>query len=137
MQGILETLYLGLPVLLGHFGVALFMLALGIVLYLLITPVNEYRLIREGNSAAAVTLGSAMLGIALPLASALGGSVNVWDILIWGSVAIVLQLTVFFIVDLLLRGLADRIRNNEMSAALILGATKLSIALLNSAAIAY
>jgi putative membrane protein len=67
----------------------------------------------------------------------LGGSVNVWDILIWGSVAIGLQLTVFFIVDLLLRGLADRIRNNEMSAALILGATKLSIALLNSAAIAY
>ena len=137
MQGILETLYLGLPILLSHFGIALLMLAIGIVLYLVITPVNEYQLIKEGNQAAAVTLGAAMLGITLPLAAALGGSINIWDIVVWGSVAIALQLLVFFLVDRILSGLADRIRSNEISAALILGATKLSIALLNAAAIGY
>jgi putative membrane protein len=137
MQGILDTLYSGLPILLGHFSIAILMLSLGIVLYLVITPVNEYRLIQQGNKAAALTLGSAMLGITLPLAAALGSSINFWDIVIWGSVAIILQLLVFFLLDLILRGLAERIKNEEMSAALILGSTKLSVALLNAAAIGY
>ncbi len=90
MEGVLQTLFLGLPVFLGHFGVALLMLGIGVVLYLLITPVNEYRLIKEGNTSAALTLGAAMLGISISLGAALAGSVNLWDIVIWGSVAILL-----------------------------------------------
>ena len=137
MEGVLQTLFLGLPVFLGHFGVALLMLVIGVVLYLLITPVNEYRLIKEGNTSAALTLGAAMLGISISLGAALAGSVNLWDIVIWGSVAILLQLAVFFLVDRVLSDLAHRIRADEMSAALILASTKLSIALLNAAAIGY
>jgi putative membrane protein len=137
MEGVLQTLFLGLPVFLGHFGVALLMLGIGVVLYLLITPVNEYRLIKEGNTSAALTLGAAMLGISISLGAALAGSVNLWDIVIWGSVAILLQLAVFFLVDRVLSDLAHRIRADEMSAALILASTKLSIALLNAAAIGY
>lgn len=137
MEGVLQTLFLGLPVFLGHFGVALLMLGIGVVLYLLITPVNEYRLIKEGNTSAALTLGAAMLGISISLGAALAGSVNLWDIVIWGSVAILLQLAVFFLVDRVLSNLAHRIRADEMSAALILASTKLSIALLNAAAIGY
>ena len=137
MEGVLQTLFLGLPVFLGHFGVALLMLGIGVVLYLLITPVNEYRLIKEGNTSAALTLGAAMLGISISLGAALAGSVNLWDIVIWGSVAILLQLAVFFLIDRVLSDLAHRIRADEMSAALILASTKLSIALLNAAAIGY
>ena len=137
MEGVLQTLFLGLPVFLGHFGVALLMLGIGVVLYLLITPVNEYRLIKEGNTSAALTLGAAMLGISISLGAALAGSVNLWDIVIWGSVAMLLQLAVFFLVDRVLSDLAHRIRADEMSAALILASTKLSIALLNAAAIGY
>lgn len=137
MEGVLQTLFLGLPVFLGHFGVALLMLGIGVVLYLLITPVNEYCLIKEGNTSAALTLGAAMLGISISLGAALAGSVNLWDIVIWGSVAILLQLAVFFLVDRVLSDLAHRIRADEMSAALILASTKLSIALLNAAAIGY
>ena len=137
MEGVLQTLFLGLPVFLGHFGVALLMLGIGVVLYLLITPVNEYRLIKEGNTSAALTLGAAMLGISISLGAALAGSVNLWDIVIWGSVAILLQLAVFFLIDRVLSDLAHRIRADEISAALILASTKLSIALLNAAAIGY
>ena len=137
MEGVLQTLFLGLPVFLGHFGVALLMLGIGVVLYLLITPVNEDRLIKERNTSAALTLGAAMLGISISLGAALAGSVNLWDIVIWGSVAILLQLAVFFLVDRVLSDLAHRIRADEMSAALILASTKLSIALLNAAAIGY
>ena len=137
MEGVLQTLFLGLPVFLGHFGVALLMLGIGVVLYLLITPVKEYCLIKEGNTSAALTLGAAMLGISISLGAALAGSVNLWDIVIWGSVAILLQLAVFFLVDRVLSDLAHRIRADEMSAALILASTKLSIALLNAAAIGY
>ena len=98
---------------------------------------NEDRLIKEGNTSAALTLGAAMLGISISLGAALAGSVNLWDIVIWGSVAILLQLAVFFLADRVLSDLAHRIRADEMSAALILASTKLSIALLNAAAIGY
>ncbi|MEC7420427.1 MAG: DUF350 domain-containing protein [Pseudomonadota bacterium] len=137
MNAVLDTLILGLPVFLGHFGTALLMLIAGIVLYLFVTPINEYRLIKDGNLSAALTLGAATLGIALPLGAALGSSINVWDIVLWGSIAIILQISVFFSVDMILSNLSARIKRNELSAAVVVSATKLSIAALNAAAISY
>ena len=55
MNAVLDTLILGLPVFLGHFGTALLMLIAGIVLYLFVTPINEYHLIKDGNLSAALT----------------------------------------------------------------------------------
>ena len=66
----------GFPVTLLHVGVTLLILLLGSVLYAVITPHRELQLVRSGNAAAALSLGGALVGLALPLAFALSASTS-------------------------------------------------------------
>ena len=103
MDAVITSLYNGLPIFMLHGGAAILMLIAGAFIYSKITPWNELELIMEGNTAAAVSLSGAILGIAIPLAAALSSSISIWEIVVWGSVAIILQITVFLILDLVLR----------------------------------
>ena len=105
------------------------MFILGVAIYVWVTPHREFALVRQNNVAAAIALGSAMLGLAIPLASAMANSVNLTEIAIWGGVAVVLQILAFKIVDLLMRNLSDAIEQGQIAPALVLAATKLSVCL--------
>lgn len=59
---------------LSYFVAAALLLAAFLAIYGRITPYAEFVLIRQGNSAAAISLSGAMLGFALPLASAIAHS---------------------------------------------------------------
>ena len=126
----------GFPVTLFHAGVTLIVLALGATLYAFLTPHREIALIRDGNSAAALSLGGVLVGLALPLASSLSASVSPLEIGIWGVATIGVQLLVFKIIDWFLHGLPQRIQDGEMSAALLLVGAKLASALILAAALA-
>lgn len=136
MEAVLQSLLTGLPVLMLHFAVTIAMLAVGVFVYTVITPHNELKLVRSGNVAAAVSLSGAIVGIAVPLAFCMAASIDVWDILIWGSVTVVLQLAAYQITDLLLRDLPKRIDAGELGPALVLVAIKLAVAAINAAAVA-
>lgn len=136
MDPVIQSFLTGFPVLLLHFGVTLGILGVGVTLYHLITPYHELRLIRNGNTAAAVSFAGAIVGLALPLAVCMATSVNVWDIVIWGAVTLLIQLLAFRIGDALLKDLPTRIENGEMGAAILVLGIKLAIALINAAAIA-
>ena len=136
MDPIFQSFLNGFPTLLIHFSVTLGMLGAGIWIYQLITPWHEMRLIRAGNLAAATSFSGAILGLAIPLAFCMATSVSVLDIIIWGFVALVIQLLTFRLADILLRGLPKRIEEGEMGAAILVAAVKLSVALVNAAAIA-
>lgn len=125
-----------LPVFLLHLGVTLAILALGVLVYMWVTPHHEARLVREGNVAAASSFGAAVVGLALPLAICLARSVNLADIVIWGVVALVVQLATFFVMSVIFTDLSRRIENGDVAAAIALGATKLGVAAINAAAIA-
>ncbi|MCW5745327.1 MAG: DUF350 domain-containing protein [Alphaproteobacteria bacterium] len=125
-----------LPVFLLHMGTTLAILVLGVLIYMRVTPYEEIRLMREGNVAAATSFGAAVTGLALPLAICMARSVNVADIVIWGVVALVVQLATFFVMAYVFKDLARRIENGDMAAAVALAATKLSVAAINAAAIA-
>ena len=71
MDAVITSLYNGLPIFMLHGGTAILMLIAGAFIYSKITPWNELELIMEGNTAAAVSLSGAILGIAIPLAAAL------------------------------------------------------------------
>ena len=135
-EAIFASAVRALPLFLLHLGVTLAILALGVMIYMWVTPHHETRLVREGNVAAATSFGAAVLGLALPLAICLARSVNVADIVIWGVVALVVQLATFFVMGLFFRDLSSRIENGDMAAAVALGSTKLSVAAINAAAIA-
>src|SRR5262247_2525936 len=102
-EAIFASALRALPLFLLHLGVTLAILALGVMIYMWVTPHHETRLMREGNVAAATSFGSAVLGLALPLAICLARSVNIADIVIWGVVALVVQLATFFVMSMLFK----------------------------------
>ena len=124
----------GFPVFLAHAGVTVVILFAAAALYVLLTPHKEITLIREGNAAAAVSLGGVLLGLAIPLSASLRASTNVIEIGLWGAVTVVVQLLVFRLVDMILRGLPRRIQEGEMSAAALLVGAKIATALIIAAA---
>jgi len=125
----------GFPVMVMHLVVTLLLLAAGATAYALMTPWKEIALIRDGNPAAALAFTGVLLGLAIPLAISLSVSTSVRDIAIWGVATLVLQLLAFRVVDLLLTGLPQRIKDGQMSAAIVLAGAKLATAVVLSAAL--
>ena len=135
MDAVITSLYNGLPIFMLHGGTAILMLIVGTFIYSKITPWNELDLIMEGNTAAAVSFSGAILGIAIPLAAALSSSISIWEIVVWGSVAIILQITVFLILDLVLPNLSEQIKANKIAAGIFIASNKIALALMNAAAV--
>jgi putative membrane protein len=109
------------------------MLIVSSTIYVLLTPWKEFAEVRRGNAAAGLALGGAITGLALPMSSALASSITLIDFAIWGVVALLLQLIVYRLVDLLLGGLPKRIEEDEMGAAAVLVSAKLASALILAA----
>lgn len=135
MESVLQSLFVGLPVLLLHLAVSIAVFLLALFIYLWLTPHKEMALIREGNQAAAISLGGAAVGLAIPMAFCLKASVNVWDVAVWGAVTLLIQVIAFRAVDLVLHGLPKRIEHDEKSAAIFLAMMKIAVAMLNAAAV--
>ena len=131
-----QAFAVGFPHTLLHAGVTVLLLLLGAGLYALLTPYKDLQLIREGNSAAALSLGGIFVGLALPLAVSLAGSVTLLEIGIWAVAIIAVQLAAFRLTDLALRGLPKRIAAGEMAAATFLVSVKLAVAMILAAAVA-
>jgi putative membrane protein len=130
---VLGALGVGLPALLLHFGLVLGLLIVGIFVYMTVTPFHEQQLVRSGNTAAATVLGGALVALAIPLAALLATTGPLLDILVWGVVAVILQLVTVTIVSLLMRGMRGMIEAGQVAAAIPLVATQISIGLLNAA----
>ena len=104
------------------------------LIYQAATPYNERALIRAGNSAAAITLGGAMVGYVLPLASALAHSVTIIEFAAWAVLAGLIQIVAFTIVrTLVMRDMAARIERGEIAAALYMMSISLCVGVLNAA----
>ncbi|WP_309643957.1 DUF350 domain-containing protein [Phenylobacterium sp.] len=125
----------GFPITLLHIAVTMLILVLAAGIYILLTPHKEISLIREGNSAAAVSLGGVLLGLSIPLATSLARSTSMLEIALWGAAAVALQLLVFRLVDMMLRGLPQRIQEGEVAAAALLVGAKLATAVIIAAAV--
>ena len=124
----------GFPVFLLHTSVTVAILFAAAALYVLLTPHKEIALIREGNAAAALSLGGVLVGLAIPLAASLRASTNILEVGLWGAVTVIVQLLVFRLVDMILRGLPRRIQDGEVSAAALLVGAKIATALIIAAA---
>lgn len=135
MEAVWQSFLAGAPILILHFAVTLALLALGAFIYMKTTPYHELDLIRAGNIAASISLAGVLVGLAIPLAAAMAESVNTIDLLVFGGLAIILQLVAYRIADLIIRGLPQRIVDGEISAAIWLASVKLSIAAVNAAAV--
>ena len=120
-----------------YFGIGLGFMLLYVVLYLYATPHREITLIRGDNLPAAVVLAGALLGFAVPLASALRVANGLLDVAAWAFMALIAQLAAYALVALLLKDFSKRINRGEMAAAVLAGSIHLGVGLINSAAMSF
>ena len=113
------------------------LLAVFVAIYVRITPYREIVLIRAGNVAAAYSLSGAMLGMVIPLSSAIKGSVGLIDMAIWGVIALVVQLLVFVVARITLPNIAIDIPADKQASGIFLGVVSLSGGIISAACMSY
>tara|TARA_X000000368_G_C22948124_1_gene675363 strand:+ start:433 stop:843 length:411 start_codon:yes stop_codon:yes gene_type:complete len=131
----ISALVTGLPFLISHLFITLCLLFIGITSYIFLTPIKELKLIKGGNLSASISFSGALLGIGIPLASSLSVSNSILEIIIWGLTAILLQLLCFKVTDTFLKDLSKRIEDDQLATSILLFSIKISVSLINSAAI--
>ena len=123
----------GLPAFLIYFCVAGVLVTAYIFAYTWATPHDEFALLRANNPAAAIALGLSMIGFALPLTSSIGHSDGIVDMTIWGVVALIVQVGVYYAARLAVPNLSKRIEAGEIAPAIWLGAASVAAGMLNAA----
>lgn len=116
------------------FALAIGALVVFVTVYVAITPHREFTLIRQGNSAAAISLGGAILGYTIPLAKAVSQSESIGDMLIWAGVAMVAQILAYLVARLVLKELSANVGEGKLAPATFLATIALAFGLLNAAA---
>jgi putative membrane protein len=116
-----------------YFGTSVILLLAFLAAYTLATHLHEWRLIRSGNTAVAVALGGAMVGFALPLASAIVHSQSLADSVITAAIALVVQLLCFAAMRLLRRDASAALTQGDMAEGIFLASTSLTLGILNAA----
>jgi putative membrane protein len=117
-----------------YFGAAIVAVTIFVAIYVMITPHREFTLIRQGNTAAAISLGGAIVGYTIPLAKAVAQSESISDLLIWGAVALVAQLVAYGITRIVLPHLSADVKESKTASGIFLAAISIAIGLLNAAA---
>ncbi len=134
MESWLNEFGLGISAHLLYFVLSIVLIAVFVAIYTAITPYREVALIRDGNQAAAISLGGALLGFALPLAQAVAQSGDLDDMLTWSAVALVAQLAAYGVTRLLLPQLPADVKEGKLAPAIFLAALSIAIGVLNAAA---
>ena len=125
---------------LSFFFTALLLVIVFLYLYAVVTPYDDYKLIFEDNNiAAALGFGGAIIGVSIPLYSALVHSVSYMDFAIWGGVAILIQLIFAFIVTRLSGkySFKTKISDGVISVGILMAFLSISIGLLNAGSMSY
>jgi putative membrane protein len=131
---ILDALGSGLPKLIIQFITCAVLLAIGVIIYTRLTPFREREMVVHGNAAAGTMLAGAILALAIPLASMLATSGTLLDVLVWGVVALILQLVTLGVVALVMHNFRAMIESGNIAAAITLAGAQIAVALLNAAA---
>jgi putative membrane protein len=121
------------PNFVAYFAVGGVLTALFVLLYANLTPQREIALIRSGNVAAAIGLSSAIVGFVIPLASVIAHSAGLVDLVVWGIVALVVQLGGFLVTRIVLPHLPETIAAGNVANGILLAGVSLSLGILNAA----
>jgi putative membrane protein len=119
-----------------YFVVGGVLTAIFVALYANLTPHRDIALIRGGNSAAAVALVGALLGFELPLASVIAHSAALVDLMVWGIIALVVQLGGFLVARIVLPHLPQAIEDGNIADAVFLAGLSLALGILDAACMA-
>ncbi len=115
------------------FGVAVALTLLFVVIYSRVTKHDELALIKKNSTAATIAFSGSLIGFALPLASTMINSVTVVELLLWGVVALIVQVLVYLLIRLPMPRISERIEADEVAAGIWLGTCSVVAGILNAA----
>ncbi len=115
------------------FVVAAVLILLFVVIYTRVTRHNELALIKKNSTAAAIAFSGSLIGFALPLASTMISSVTVVELVLWGVVALIVQVLVYLLIRLPMPRISERIEADEVAAGIWLGACSIVAGIVNAA----
>lgn len=118
-----------------HLLLAAVLLAVFFVAYTRMTPFDEVLLIRQGNQAAALSLGGALIGFSITVGSALMHTLDYQQFFAWAFGAMLVQMLVYAITTRALNMAKDQIEGNNTAFGGLLGALSISIGTINGACI--
>jgi len=115
------------------FVVAAVLTVVFVLIYTRVTRHNEIALIKKNSAAAAAAFSGSLIGFALPLASTMINSVTVLEMVLWGVVALIVQVLVYLLIRLPMPRISKRIEDNEVAAGVWLGGWSVVAGILNAA----
>lgn len=118
-----------------HLIAAGFLLLLFFMVYSWATPFDEMTLIRQGNVAASLTLGGAMIGFSMTVASGLVHTDALLSFLGWSAAAAAVQLLTYILVTRLLHMSKQHIEGNNVAFGLLLASISISVGAVSAGAL--
>lgn len=118
-----------------HLILAAMLLAVFFKAYTAWTPFDEVLLIRQGNMAATLSLGGALIGFSITIGSALVHTADYREFVMWAAGAMVVQMLAYAVTTRLLNMAKDQIEGNNAAFGGLLGAISISIGVINGACI--
>jgi len=118
-----------------HLLTASALLVVFFIFYTYVTTIDEVLLIRQGNNAAMLSLGGALVGFSLTIGSSLLHTSNYNEFLGWAAGAMVVQVIAYAVTVRLLHISKDHIESGNTAFGGLMGAISLSIGAINAACI--
>lgn len=106
------------------------------LMYTWLTPFEELTLVRRGNVAAALTLGGALAGFSMTVASGLIHTDALTSFLGWSAAAAVIQLVTYLLVSRLLHMSKQQIEGNNVAFGVLMASISVSIGAISAGALA-
>lgn len=112
---------------------ALVMLGVFTAVYTAVTRYKEFDLIREGNIAAVLSYGGALVGFSFTLCSSSAVHASFVMFLVWGLAAMLVQIVVYVVVNKAVQGMNEAIEQNNIAMGGLIGSISLAAGIVNAA----
>ncbi|CAB3658707.1 Predicted membrane protein [Achromobacter spanius] len=112
---------------------ALVMLGVFTAVYTAVTRYKEFDLIREGNIAAVLSYGGALVGFSFTLCSSIAVHASFVMFLVWGLAAMLVQIVVYVVVNKAVQGMNEAIEQNNIAMGGLIGSISLAAGIVNAA----
>lgn len=112
---------------------AVALLAVFVAAYTHLTPFREIQLIREGRLAPALSLGGAMLGFSLTLASSIQHNDSLGMFLVWAASAMVVQALAYALLSRAIPRMAEALEADNVAMGALMGSVAVVVGVINAA----
>jgi putative membrane protein len=121
----------------AYFALGAVLVTLFAFVYMKLTAHDEIALVRAGNVSAAIALGATVIGLALPVASAITNTMSILHAGLWSMIGCVVQIAAYALARALIPNLSSKIEADEPAAATMLAAVSFTAAMLNAACMTF